>query len=405
MFILKLALIEKNHPREGVMMMPKVLIFFVPLLALSQLLHGETVSTNQQEPKAVQAEQKLSPFKSFTGKIIGNHVRMRAAADLESHIISEVSKDEFIVVAGEKGDFYAVEPPADFKVYIFRGFVIDDTVVGDRVNVRLFPDREAPVIGHYNNGEPVQGAICKDSNQWLEISPPQNTHFYIAKEFVEYSGKPELKAIHDKRKATLVQLLDSANLLSQSEFHKPFNEIDIERIRYSYQTIIDDYADFTSYAEQATKALAHIQEDYLHRKISFLEAKTSKMGKGEVLEVTHRSEEEIVSATDRMKIWEPVEESLYLTWSAMHHAKTMDDFYADQKLKAKVISGILEAYREPIKQKPGDFILKDKDVPVGFVYSTHINLDDFVGKRVNLIVSLRANNNFAFPAYYVLEVE
>ena len=84
------------------------------------------------------------------------------------------------------------------------------------------------------------------------------------------------------------------------------------------------------------------------------------------------------SLTDRMKIWEPVEESIYLSWAAMHRAKTMDDFYVDQRLKSLTISGMLDAYADPVKNKPGDFILKEKDVPIAYVYSTHVNLQSLI---------------------------
>ena len=62
--------------------------------------------------------QKNSTFNSFTGKILGNNVRMRCAPDLDSHIISEFSKDDYVVVIGEQGDFYAIAAPSDFKAYI-----------------------------------------------------------------------------------------------------------------------------------------------------------------------------------------------------------------------------------------------------------------------------------------------
>jgi len=350
-----------------------------------------------------------SKFKAFTGKIIGSNVRMRTSGDLDSHIITELSKDEYVVVTGEKGDFYTVEAPADLKAYIFRGFIIDDTVEGDRVNVRLSPDRDAPIIGHYSTGHSIAGNICDDNNKWMEIDAPENTQFFIAKEYVEYAGKPELKIVQDKRKSTVTQLLESTSLLSQSEMRKAFHEIDIERVSHNYSTIINDYSDFPTFVTSAKKELRSIQEDYLHRKISFLEAKASNMGKsqeisGNIYEVAYHSED-VLSPTDRMKIWEPIEEAMYLSWSSMHHAKTMDDFYTDQKLKSKAVSGILESYREPVKNKPGNFVVKDRDITVAYVYSTHVNLEDFVGKRVNLIVSSRPNNSFAFPAYYVLEVE
>ncbi|QVL55183.1 MAG: hypothetical protein KFB95_07675 [Simkaniaceae bacterium] len=350
-----------------------------------------------------------SKFKAFTGKIVGSNVRMRTSADLDSHIITELSKDEYVVVTGEKGDFYTVEAPADLKAYIFRGFIIDDVVEGDRVNVRLSPDRDAPIIGHYSTGHSVNGNICDDNNKWMEIDAPENTQFFIAKEYVEYAGKPELKVVQDKRKATVTQLLESTNLLSQAEMRKAFHEIDIERVTHNYSSIINDFSDFPTFVASAKKELHAIQEDYLHRKISFLEAKASNMGKsqevnGNIYEVAYHSEDAL-SPTDRMKVWEPIEEAMYLSWSSMHHAKTMDDFYTDQKMKSKTISGILESYKEPVKNKPGNFVVKDRDITVAYVYSTHVNLEDFVGKRVNLIVSSRPNNSFAFPAYYVLEVE
>ncbi len=350
-----------------------------------------------------------SKFKAFTGKIVGSSVRMRTFADLDSHIITELSKDEYVVVTGEKGDFYTVEAPPDLKAYIFRGFVIDDIVEGDRVNVRLSPDRDAPIIGHYSTGHPVNGNICDDNNKWMEIKAPKSTQFFIAKEYVEYAGKPELKIIQDKRKSAVTQLLESTNLLSQAEMRKAFHEIDIERVTHNYSTIINDFNDFPAFVTSAKKELHTIQEDYLHRKISFLEAKASNMGKGQevsgsIYEVAYHSEDAL-SPTDRMKVWEPIEEAMYLSWSSMHHAKTMDDFYTDQKMKSKTVSGILESYREPVKNKPGNFIVKDRDITVAYVYSTHVNLEDFIGKRVNLIVSSRPNNSFAFPAYYVLEVE
>lgn len=369
------------------------------------LNHKVGAPSEKQHPSAgaeAAKKEKENVSKAFTGKIVGNKVRMRLSPDLESNVIAELTKDDLVVVRGEKGDFYAVEPPSHLKAYIFRGFVINNVVEGDRVNVRLSPDREAPVVGHYSSGDTVHGEICAEDSRWLTIPIPSQTNFYIAKEYIEYAGNIELKKVHDKRKQTVTELLDSATLLSQSEMLKPFNEIDIERISQSFQAIASDYADFPKIIEDATKRLSTIQEEYLHKKVSFLESKGGKLPtqKGAQKGEGHM---EPLSPTDRMKVWEPIEESLYLTWSTMHHAKTMEDFYKDQKLKGKKISGILELYKEPVKNKPGDYLLKDKDLPVAYLYSTHLNLEEYVGKRVEFIVAPRQNNNFAFPAYYVLD--
>ena len=379
--------------------------FFIPTFGNAPSSHADP-SVQGLEKKG--NTQIAGPLKPFTGKIIGNHVRMRVSPDLESHIAAELSKDDYVIINGESGDFYSIEAPSDLKAYIFRGFVIDDVIEGDRVNVRLAPDREAPIIGHFSTGQSINGKICETNNKWLEIHVPKESKFYISKEYVEYAGNPSLKGIQENRKKVVTQLLESTKLLTKGEMRKAFPEIDIERITRSYQTIISEYADFPKFVAQASKELSSAQEDYLHRKIAFLEAKASKIKKSsspeDVYEITARSTE-VASPTDRMKVWEPIEEALYLSWSSMHRAKTINDFYSAQKMKSKAISGILEAYKEPVKNKPGDFILKEGDMTVAYLYSTQINLDTYVGKRVNLLVAPRPNNNFAFPAYYVIEVE
>lgn len=359
-----------------------------------------------------QKQQNLMKINQFTGRIIGKNVRMRTAADVDSPIVTEMKKDELVVVTGEKSDFYAVEAPIETKAYIFRSFVLDGVVEGDRVNVRLSPDRDAPVIAHLSTGAPVEGKICEKNNKWLEITIPASTNFYVAKEFVEYAGGPEYKLAHDKRRMEVQQLLESTSLLTQAEMRKPYSEVNMKRLETNYETVINKYTDFPREVEQAKAALTALQENYLQKKISYLEDKAKLLSKNVERRASLVENEAVVaedmiqlSATDRMKVWEPLEESLFLTWSAMHHAKNMDDFYEDQKLKAHSLIGLVEAFSEPVHNRPGDYILKQNNVPVAYIYSTQTNLQDYVGKQVSLRVSERPNNNFAFPAYYVLDVE
>lgn len=358
------------------------------------------------------AEKPSTPaFKKFTGKVLGANVRLRTQPDLESTIIKELTKNELLVIVGEHGDFYAVEPTNDIKAYIFRSFVLDNVVEGNRVNVRLSPDLEAPIINHLSTGKRIDGKICESNNKWLEIDPPAGTKFFVAKEFVEYAGDPGLKALTDKRIATATQLMESTQLLTQAEMRKPFEEISRDRIIKGYQSIINDFKDFPEFVEQAKTSLAAFNEQFLEKKIAFLEKKASQAVSSNITEETidlNDSDGKFAltdSLTDRMKVWEPVEESLYLSWAAMHRAKTMDDFYTDQMLKSVTISGILESYTDPVKNKPGDFVVKERDIPIAYVYSTHVNLHSLLGKRVNLVAAPRPNNSFAFPAYYVLDAE
>jgi hypothetical protein len=65
----------------------------------------------------------------------------------------------------------------------------------------------------------------------------------------------------------------------------------------------------------------------------------------------------------------------------------------------------VEAYASPVKNKPGDFIIRDKDLPVAYVYSTQVNLQNLVGKKVTMIGIPRSSNNFAFPTFFIISVE
>lgn len=378
----------------------------VKLSNLSQSQNGKV--------KPISLDSEKSSFKPFTGKVVGSNVRLRTQPDTESAVVRPLEKDELLVITGERNDFYMVQPPQDVKAYVFRSFVLDNVVEGNRVNVRLSPETDAPVVGTLSTGDKVDGKISEKNGKWLEIAPPSNTAFYIAKEYIDFVGGPEVKPIQDKRKETLNKLMDAAILSSQSEMNKAFEEIDFERLASKFRTIMTEYKDFPEHVSKASQKLASLQETYLQKKLVFLENKANMLSKELTSERVYANSskkvvqadepQRIISRTDRMKVWEPLEQALFLSWSAINHAKTMNDFYLEQKTKAIALHGQVEVYADPVKNKPGDYIIKDKDVPVAYIYSTQIDLDQYVGKQVNLVAYPRPNNSFAFPAYYVFDV-
>lgn len=344
------------------------------------------------------------PFSPFTGKIKAKKVRLRLAPDLDSHVVRELTKSDLVSVVGEKGDFWAVEPPAGLKAYVFRSFILDNVVEANRVNVRLEPSLDAPIIAHLNAGDKVNGTQSPLNNKWLEIKAPASTRCYVAKNLVEFAGGPEVKAQMDKRRNTAEQLFLTTSLLTAAELNKPFEKIEIDHLSRNYKTVIQDYADFPEFVDKAQESLTQLQEAYLQKRIAFLEAKNTPRSSKETIE---KEDAGIVAenATDKMKLWEPIEEAMYLTWAHVNESKDMNEYYEEQKLAAVAVSGILEAYTACVKNKPGDFIVRDKGLPVAYVYSTHVNLQNLVGKKVNLTCAARPNNNFAFPAYTVLSAE
>ena len=399
--LLLLSVAAVTHAQES----PNTFISKQEALKLSSL-------SNSQTGRKKSINVKSGNYKNFTGKVIGNHVRLRSAADVESIIVREVNKDELLIVTGENNDFYEITPPTDVKAYVFRSFVLDNVVEGNRVNVRLAPDLDSPVIGNLNTGDRIQGKISERNAKWLEIDPPANSKFFVAKEFIEYAGGADLKQIHDKRCHDLVKLCNDAYYSGDAEMHKPFEEMNFERISSKFKLIINDYQDFPHETQKAAKKLVAIQETYLQKKLQYLEQRAQMLDSQLANAPTKVVQEEtpiepvIVkkSESTKMKMWEPLELALFAAWKSMHEAENISEFYDAQMISSSTVTGTLELFSDPIKNKPGSHIVKYRDIPVGFVYSTKLDLDQYVGKKVNLVVTERPNNNFAFPAYYVFEV-
>lgn len=366
--------------------------------------------------------KKVESYKSFTGKLLANKVRIRAKADLDSPIIRQMNKNDLLLVIGEEGDFYAIEPLKDTKAYVFRSYILDDVVEANHVNVRLEPHVDAPIISQLQAGDKVKGTICSMNHKWLEIAPPKGTHFYVSKEFVGQAGGPELIVNMEKKKAQVDELLTSAFLNAEAECKKSYEEMAPQHAIEQFQTILRSYADFPEAVNQAKEGLALLKETYLNKKIAFLESKAelSPIVKEELL-AKHKAENAELftdvavdpglwskrsAKPECLSFWDTLEESLYLSWTAFHHGKNLDDYYSEQKANASVLTGTIERYTFDIKNKPGDFLLRGpEDAPLAYLYSTHVDLEKYSGKTVTILAAPRPNNHFAFPAYFVFSVE
>lgn len=351
---------------------------------------------------------EITNYNSFTGKVTKGKVRMRSAPSLDAPIIREMTRGELMIVIGENDEFYAVQPPADVKGYIFRTFVLDNKIEGNRVNVRLSPNTDAPVIAQMNNGDSVDGVVSTLNNKWLEISPPLSARFYIAKEFVEKVGDEHFMAKVIKRKDEVNRLLQSNYAISQQELQKSFSDIKIDRIVTNYELITKDYADFPEQANRAKELLEELRETYLHKKIAYLEAIAASKQVAYINQpqgIIQVAKPEQNDPAIRNAYWTPLETARYEEWK-QSKTGSMDDFYKDQSNQAESITGVVAPYTRSIKNKPGDYVLMNKttNLPIAFIYSTKVNLNDYVGKEVTVKGVSRPNNHFAYPAYFVFSI-
>lgn len=175
----------------------------LPFSLILGSIMGDTSPAQNKNFSSIQTA--ASDSESFTGKITRNKVRMRLQPSLDAPILSEFSRDDLLNVVGEAGEFYVILPPKETRAYIFRTFVLDGTVEGNRVNIRLEPALEAPVIAQLNSGDPIDGVVSPLSSKWLEISPPASTRFYVCKEYVEKIGTASM--MQQMKKDALKQAL------------------------------------------------------------------------------------------------------------------------------------------------------------------------------------------------------
>ncbi len=396
-----------------------------------------TITPEPEKPKA--------PFFAFTGRITKNRVRLRIQPNLDSPILKELNRDDLLVVVGESDDFYAIKAPEALKAFIFRTFVLDNVVEGSRVNVRLEPTLDSPIIAQLNQGDRVQGTISPLNSKWYEIAPPESTRFYVAKEFVQNIGDPSTMAKILKRREDVEKLWNAAYSASQSEIQKPFDQMNVAEVFNTINKITGEYTDFPEHVEKAKALQASLQDMYTKKKLTYLEAqnqkyvaqeKTRQQKKDDQVAIVvipppeHPSNQpgnaapltpytvpnntvqnatpsEPAAPTDKMAQWDEAEQTAYSKWAASRKDATQDEFYKQETARATTLTGILEGYNKTIKNRPGDFLLLDSstNMPMAYLYSTRVNLQDKLGQKVTLKAVSRPNNNFAFPAYYVLTVE
>ena len=121
-------------------------------LTFAFVLCVSCLTSNLSAESAPSAASTIAPF---TGKIKGSKVRVRLEAGVDSPVLHELNSGDMVVVTGEQNDFYAIRPPKGVKAFVYRTYIIDDVVEGNRVNIRAEPSLEAPVLAQLNKGDKI----------------------------------------------------------------------------------------------------------------------------------------------------------------------------------------------------------------------------------------------------------
>jgi hypothetical protein len=369
------------------------------------------VSTAKESGPTAPAE--VNNFQPFTGKITRNKVRLRLQPSLEAPILRELSHEDMVIVIGEANEFYAVKPPVDVRGYVFRTYVLDNRVEGKRVNVRLEPDTEAPIIAQLNSGDYVDGVISPLNSKWLEIPPPASAKFYICKEYVDNIGDPSVMVTKNRRREEASTLVETSYEQSQIELQKPYEEMRMNNVFDNLQKVVNTYTDCPDQAADAKEKFAVIQESFIQKKLDYLESKAAlaeqqTQRQPQIVEALPVAETTIQPSNNNMKdTWFASENAIYQTWANKRRGGSLEAFYADQEKNGLILTGTVESYDRLVSNKPGDYLLISKQtrIPTAYLYSTKVDLEDYIGKEATFLAVPRPNNNFAFPAYFILSIK
>ena len=385
------------------------------------LIFSKTFAADEVKPPVQKIE--VPAFQLFTGKVQGTRVRLRTQPTLEAPIVSQLRNGDTFIIQGETDEFYAVKPSGGTKVYVHRKFVLDGEIDGQRVNVRLNPDLDAPIIATLNTGDKVKGRI---KGKWMEIEAPKETRFYVYKDYIENMGGPEIYLRLEKTRNKYRDLLKTASEQISKEFHRPFEDIQIDQNLSDLNQIVNDKENFPQYAAEAQQIIRDASEQYLQKKIAYLETLTDnsskqwqKQSKELKTEIAHKKEDlqqvnrlvnvqapqTFTPKSTEMLYWEPAEAVLYEQWASQREGYgNYETFYAEEKERARVLQGILTQPPQGTNNTPGDYVLVSERTrtPIAYLYSTLVDLRENVGHKVTVRAVERQNNHFAFPAYFVL---
>jgi uncharacterized protein YgiM (DUF1202 family) len=362
-------------------------------------------SSAQEEPRSSEGRQPMEPM---TIRVMKDHVRLRNRADRNSPVVLELHQDDLLLADGLEQDFYAVQPPEELKAYIFRAYVLEGGIEAQNVNVRLAPSLDAPIIGRLTQGDRVETLSEDVDGKWLQIRCPESCHFFVAKDLVEQAGSAELYVTARHRQATLHQMMTRAQEIVKEEMQKPVEEMRLDEAQSLLEEICSQYEDFPQQKARAQKLLAQIRTDYLSKNVAFLDGTVQTVAEvtpAALHSMADTGASDPLKVTDRMRVWIPTEQSLIQAWLAMNHGQTPHDFYLEEQRNAHELTGQLEVFQSSARQRPGDYVLRRGNVPIAYLYSTVVNLQEQVGQTIRILGSPRSNHHFAFPAYFVHQVQ
>lgn len=351
---------------------------------------------------------------AFTGKVRVHCAALRAAPTAEALAVFECERALLIRVTGSEGEFYQILPPDGLKAYIARKFVADGKVKGQHVNLRARPNTESAILSQVNEGDAITTAPLAKAPDWLELTYPADRKLYIRKDLVEQVGDESAYSALRSQQGEIAQYLQEARAMTQEARAQFANQTadptSWDRIQTAYERALQLALSSPAFTEMAHDIVQQQQVAFREYQKWFSEFKPQlttqelpqSAAKGRAQGLTPTSEPESAAPSH----WAEIEQLRANQWLDTHPEKSESHYRQEQEQQSEALEGAIAPYiRTDLRQKPGDFLLYRNDAPTAYLYSSQLDLGEFVGKTCKLRAIKRDDMGFALPAYCVLSIE
>lgn len=206
------------------------------------------------------AEAKTEKIPPFAGVISGDRVNIRAGGNLNFEILTQLNRDDKVIVLDRSPDWYKIKIPESSAVFISQKYVKRlrgvYQVNADRVNVRAGAGLNYNVIGQLNSGDRI--TVLEKKGDWYRVRPPVDFAAWVYRDFVKYYSTVEGHLRKEKSKKELKKKFAELNAQAAIELNKPPEEAQLQPLLEEYGHFIELYADYPE-AVSAGKKLKELR--------------------------------------------------------------------------------------------------------------------------------------------------
>lgn len=138
----------------------------------------------------------------FLAQVSQDSVNVRAGPNTNFEKIDKLSKQAQVVVLGRSYEWYKIQPLSTTNAYIRSDYLkikeggLVAQVVGDKVNVRSFPNSDSASLGQVKKGTLVK--VLGQVKGWCRIAPVAGLVAWIHQDFLKRTSDdvPDFLLIH-----------------------------------------------------------------------------------------------------------------------------------------------------------------------------------------------------------------